>query len=282
MEEKLSHMTPLILFTALLTIAVGLALGETAHVFKYGVSGGGTTLLPWSLSLSILGALLAFLHLGHPSRFWRTVQGVTHSWLSREALLSTGFSLCVGAAALTAKDIELLPLLNILLCVTAIFGAAAIWSIAVLYQLPAQIGWSGWTRRLTPCIGAVLVGGAANLVLGGMGTATWELPIFAAALMVDLALCVLRLHHFLGMRRFRHALVYPGTRSLLAAFHAFRLVLTPAVAVLAYNELYTISLCLVAGAVCLDRFDFYAGAAQLTPKANMTLLKNKRMASAAH
>ncbi|MCP4679670.1 MAG: dimethyl sulfoxide reductase anchor subunit [Deltaproteobacteria bacterium] len=279
MEEKLSRMTPLILFTSLLIIAVGLALGETTHVFVVGSSGGESTLLPWSLSLAILGALIAFTHLGHPGRSWRTIQGVIHSWLSREALLSTGFSVCIGAAAWTVTDIELVSWFNILLWAAAGFGAAAIWSIAVLYQLPAQIGWNGWTQRLTPFAGAVLIGATGTLVLGN---ATWEVPVFSAILMIDLTLTVLRLRHFLSMRHFRYALVYPGNRSVLVLSHTLRLILTPAVALLVYNEIYTVSLCMVAGAVCLDRFSFYAGAAQLTPKATITHLRNKRMSVATH
>ncbi|MCP4601275.1 MAG: dimethyl sulfoxide reductase anchor subunit [Proteobacteria bacterium] len=283
MEERFIHLTPLLVFTTSLIIAVGIVLGTSADTLIIGyVSDKSFELMVWAFILTAIGAVFAFFHLGHPIRSWHVFQGINHSWLSREAFLFGVFAICVGIQVwlLTSSRLDLIS--TALLYITTSVGIAAIWSVAMVYNLHAQIEWQKWTARIGPLIGAIFLGASVFLLLGGVDSQKWRALIFFAALAFDFTLNVFRLRDSKRFSRPINVLVYPRLRPLVAGLYILRLVLSAMIAALAIFDLMSLAMILVAAAIALGRFGLYAGSAQLTPKAEVASIKAQRMNAASN
>jgi DMSO reductase anchor subunit len=132
----------------------------------------GTILLPlfvFSLASTVLsgGALLgSLLHLGQPKRAWRALMNWRTSPLSREIWMAGGFfglaMLSVGVGLVGVETLR--PgLVMAWTAAVALFGLAAVASMAGVYRLRTVPAWS--QQRPT------LVFLQTTLALGGLGTA---------------------------------------------------------------------------------------------------------------
>ncbi|MFO1527286.1 MAG: DmsC/YnfH family molybdoenzyme membrane anchor subunit [Turneriella sp.] len=109
-----------------------------------------TALMPMAVGMFAAAALslgTAVLHLGRPIMAWKALRNLKSSWLSREILLFSSFSLAAGAyAGLFVADAWALlrvtaPLRLILGGVVALSGIIAILSSAFIYMVPARPAW---------------------------------------------------------------------------------------------------------------------------------------------
>lgn len=182
---------PLILFTVLRQIAIGIILmlwwldRDREHLdpklFKQGVHVSG--------GLLILALLASLFHLGHPEAAYRALAHLGSSWLSREILLflltflawiylfwqsrqqTSRRALGSKAATITTAEIAVggqqsgnRPLG---LSITAVLGLLGIVSSAMIYVLPRVPAWNNVGPVLFFLLTTGLLGALVTLVLGG-------------------------------------------------------------------------------------------------------------------
>ncbi len=161
----------LVAFTLLAQTAVGMFWALTGVWWG---SGGGTpgargvavgTPLPASVVMvgPILGAAagIAFFHLGTPKNAWRALANVRRSWLSREilflGLFGAGWAAVVALAWVESGSpgggSTHRSVVAAAVAVTALLGAALVYSMARVYRLRTVPAWdtalTSWTFFLT-------------------------------------------------------------------------------------------------------------------------------------
>ncbi len=246
---------PLVGFTWALLLAAGLALGSALP----------RPLLPspflqgLALGLGVVGGSLSFLHLGQKARAAFALRGITHSWLSREAMMAGGFagSLMLSLSALAPG--QLAGAAGVLLAV----------AIAALYRLEARPGWS------TP---AALAAPVLSVLLLGSTLAGWKAAILIFGLS-DLAAAQLRQA---DAARTPAGLVAEFPHLRLQAEWARRvrgILALCALALALFGRCHAAS-ALQALTLLLDRLDFYADARMQAPHAAIAALKRDRMKAA--
>jgi len=263
MDRKFSSLVPLIFFTAVMSMAVALALPAAAHPEK---------LLFPAFLLGAAALLISLLHLGKKRRAPLALLGLGRSWLSREVFLAGGFVCAAGIGVLDPG-----PAAG---GVAALSGLATVAAFSRVYHLPGQIGWRGWPHTLSPVTATLLAGAATHLAVLETGRA------FAAALLVilvamDAGLAVKRRASL--ARRLRDSdrrLAFPGLAEAGRRLFPVRffLVIPAGAAVLFCPVPWRWTGLLVFGLVILaDRFTFYAGAARETPRMALEEIRRERM-----
>ncbi|GAB1440748.1 dimethyl sulfoxide reductase anchor subunit [Providencia sp.] len=162
----IKHMElPLVFFTVMSQWGIGAVLALTIYQMKASkenlLSGSvlrRAVLLIWIIE--VIGSSMSMGHLGVPFEAYRSVLGLSHSWLSREAVT---FVLLNGVITLWALSCWLSPQLNVrnqlLGWLSAFSGIAAIFVTAqVYYQMIAHPLWH------TPATQIAFLGSA--IVLG--------------------------------------------------------------------------------------------------------------------
>jgi DMSO reductase anchor subunit len=181
---------PLVFFTVLAQASIGLILLSVLSG-RVSVEGSSSRILtePVAALVFLSVALLASLgHLGHPFGAFRTLTGLTESWLSREILAFLVLScLLVVAAGLSVRDKFNAKLWKL----TAVVGLVALIAQGMAYAPPSQ-------PALGP--GVVLVLFLMTALALGTAFGSWFAPdqrqpllagILAAALVVGLILSLL-------------------------------------------------------------------------------------------
>lgn len=173
---NIHHMElPLVFFTVMSQWGIGAVLALTIYQMKASqecrLSGSvlrRAVLLIWLIE--VIGSSLSMGHLGVPLEAYRSVLGLGHSWLSREAVT---FVLLNGVVTLWALSCWLQPVVNtrntVLGWLSGIGGLAAIFVTAqVYYQMVAHPLWHTPATQIA-FIGTAIVLGfslVALLVIG--------------------------------------------------------------------------------------------------------------------
>ena len=165
--RDITHVVPehahwsLIVMTVLTQLSVGAFVAIWLMQLLGGSAGLGIAALV-SLALGSLALGAATLHLGRPVYAYRALRMWRRSWLSREVLLFSGFSVVAGAyaAALWFQ----LPGSAAIGGVTALLGLAGVTASACIYRVPSRPAWNTPYTLLQ-----------FNLTAGILG------PLFAAA-----------------------------------------------------------------------------------------------------
>lgn len=131
--------------------------------------------LDLALALAALGLAASLAHLGQPSRAWRAVAGIRHSWLSREVAAFAAFVGLAGVSALTASRAAT--------ACAALAAAAGVASSAMLYVATRRPSWRAGVTGPRFALTSV-AGGAGVVAAGGGGLAGAGLlaAVLAAAL----------------------------------------------------------------------------------------------------
>jgi DMSO reductase anchor subunit len=135
---------PLVFFTLLTQMAVGLAL--VAALGQWLPAGGPTgtsklsskTQLAWATVLGLLavGVIAAFFHLGRPTGAVRMLSNLGTAWLSREILAFVAFGVL---AAVTVAAAYRGSLNRWLALATALVGALAVLATGMTYAAPSLV-----------------------------------------------------------------------------------------------------------------------------------------------
>jgi len=149
----------------IMTVLTQLSVGAFATIWLLQLLGATAGLRGAALTSLIVVAVAlgdATLHLGRPAYAWRALKGWRHSWLSREVLLFTIFS--IAAAVYTGTLWFGLNGGTVLGGLTALVGIAGVTASGCIYRVPSRPAWN------TPL---TLV--QFNLTAGAIG------PLFVAA-----------------------------------------------------------------------------------------------------
>lgn len=170
-----SHELPLVAFTLLMQLAVGLAV--CSLVFS-------PVPAPVWLAIGILwglGGIISFLHLGRKRNAWRAVSHLKKSWLSREILLAGLFGVCWAVVAGSHWFWKASPSL----WPTAILGLGLIYSMARVYLLRTVASWNSWRTPMAFFLSVTILGTLGiNLALPNPG---WSLTA-GVAMIAELSL----------------------------------------------------------------------------------------------
>jgi len=282
MQEKFSHTIPLILFTTLLPVAIGLEIGAALAGWTSDINAGARRpVLIWSLGLSILAAIMVSFHLGHPTKGHTSLRGIFHSYLSREIVFGgcfTGLLLVSTIVVYTAPESNLL--IFILIC-TGIFGLATSFVIGRVYHLSAQISWRG----LIPSAGPVLASLLTALATVFIYTRSTELSgvfriIFCLILGLDAIFTIIRLTYYIQLKNRSYLLSYPRCKILTISCLCLKIALAAFLMLNVIRGPFPMALSFVFLQILLDRTAFYASAARQTPQTNIAIAKKQRMQDA--
>lgn len=161
-----SSESPLVAFTLIAQAVVG------AFAAFVAASAGGAPALPSGAGnafLALLALLLGYglftstMHLGRPRYFYRAMNNLRHSWVSREILLVGGFMPLLMAYGV-ARGFGLLPApwLSALGATAATFGVLGLFCMAMIYRIPARPYWHH-PHTFTAFFGTMLVLGPLAL-----------------------------------------------------------------------------------------------------------------------
>ena len=159
---------PLVAFTLLAQMAIGAFWAAAMILFglpdRY--LGERITFDPMLAVGSLIAIALAtsLFHLGAPKNAWRVLAHLRKSWLSREILFMLAFTglwlLTLSSWRPPYDDIisNTLFLRNALVVITALTGAAGIYSMARVYRLKTVPAWCNWRIMAGFFVTAILLG----------------------------------------------------------------------------------------------------------------------------
>ncbi len=169
--KKQKSETSLVAFTLLAQMSAGMAwaglwMTDTIPLIQYLLIG---------VSLAI-GGFFSFAHLGAKRNAWRAPFHLKKSWLSRE-ILTAGLFGASWFAGIFVPEIK---------WVTALLGAAFVYSMAKVYRLHVMPAWDTWRTTTGFFVTAALLGQSVMNVLLGGGRLDWG--VVAVLLVVELAM----------------------------------------------------------------------------------------------
>jgi len=179
-----------------MTVLTQLSVGAFATIWLLQLVGGSQRLGAASLTSLLVGGLAlaaSTLHLGRPAYAYRALKMWKRSWLSREVLLFTAFSVvaCAYAASLWMQ----LPGGLVVGAVTGLLGIGGVVSSAYIYRVPSRPAWDTPFTLVQFILTAATLGPLFAAAVG-TGDARWlalVTAVMAGALIVVLALRILQL-----------------------------------------------------------------------------------------
>ncbi|HGN1705922.1 TPA: dimethyl sulfoxide reductase anchor subunit family protein [Providencia rettgeri] len=194
----IKHMElPLVFFTVMSQWGIGAVLALTIYQMKASkenrLSGSvlrRAVVLIWLIE--VIGSSMSMGHLGVPLEAYRSVLGLSHSWLSREAVT---FVLLNGIITLWALSCWLSPQVNVrnqlLGWLSALGGIAAIFVTAqVYYQMVAHPLWHTPATQIA-FIGSAIVLGFSLVVLFVVGQGKPLPSIIKVGVLIGVALVLI-------------------------------------------------------------------------------------------
>ena len=178
-----------------MTVLTQLSVGALATIWMVQLLGASTRLgLAAVVSLMVAGCALAgsTLHLGRPIHAYRALRMWKRSWLSREVLLFSTFSLSATlyAAALwfgPAKTASAAFLGGL----TTVLGLAGVWASACIYRVPSRPAWNSRFTIVYFALTAAVLGPLFVAALGA-GDPLWLGAAAASAGAGQMVLLALR------------------------------------------------------------------------------------------
>ena len=177
-----------------MTVLTQLSVGAFATIWLLQLLGASTRLGAAALTSLLVGALAlaaSTLHLGRPVYAYRAVKMWKRSWLSREVLLFTAFSMvaCLYAGALWIR----FPGGMALGALTVALGLSGVTASACIYRVPSRPAWNTPFTLLQFNLTAATLG---PLFAAAVGTGDSRWLAVAAATMAGAELVVLALRFF--------------------------------------------------------------------------------------
>jgi len=203
-----------------MTVFTQLSVGAFATIWLLQLLGAPTRLGVAALTSLLVGALalaVSTLHLGRPAYAYRAVKMWRRSWLSREVLLFTGFSIvaCLYAGALWLR----FPGGTALGVLTVARGLGGVVASACIYRVPSRPAWNTPFTLVQFTLTAATLG---PLFAAAVGTGDSRWLAVAAATMAGGELVALALQFF--RLSASDAVELQATARLLATTLASRLV----------------------------------------------------------
>ena len=164
-----------------MTVLTQLAVGAFTTIWLSQVFGAAANLGAAAIASLLVGGLAlsaSTLHLGRPIHAYRAIRMWRRSWLSREVLLFSAFSMVAGVYA--AMLWLGLPGGSSIGAITVALGIAGVTSSACIYRVPSRPAWNTPYTLLQFNLTAAVLGPLFAAVVGG-GSLRW-LAIGAATM----------------------------------------------------------------------------------------------------
>ena len=98
----------------------------------------------------LLGLAASLFHLGNPLNAWRAVANLGTSWLSREIASGVVFAALGGLfAVMQWRKLGSFQLRNLVALAAGVVGLGLVYSMSMVYMLPAEPGWNVATTPLS-------------------------------------------------------------------------------------------------------------------------------------
>lgn len=177
---------PLVLFTLLTQMAIGLALISATRQWAVVEGPGAKVQAEWLAvaALLALGVMAAFFHLGHPLGAIQMLNNLDTAWLSREILSIALFGLLVaGVVWMVYRG----SLNGWLLKLTALVGLVAVFATGMTYAAPALVAVENPLPVLFFLLTAIILGAAIASYFAPASQQPLLTVILAVGLVVALA-----------------------------------------------------------------------------------------------
>ncbi len=155
----------LVFFTTLSQWSVGVILCFTWLVYvendaRVLMEMGLTLKNPVLLALISVGlaTIISFSHLGKPSNAPKSMNNLTGSWVSREILALTVYSISLLVVFVVGWKNWNVEYLNYLLTLSSVFGLAFLWMMIRIYVIPTIPPWNSWYTALSFISTAICLG----------------------------------------------------------------------------------------------------------------------------
>jgi len=162
-----------------------------------------------ALVLGVAGLTASILHLGRPERAWRAMNGIGHSWLSREVAALSLFTALATLAVVTGW--------RAVAVAAAVAGAAGVGCSAMLYVATRRPSWGASLTGARFVLGSLVGGAAVAQATGGGHAAAMVLVASLAAKLAWESAVVLRPFPLPAIGRARYAL---GATAMVVALSA--------------------------------------------------------------
>lgn len=181
-----SYETPLVLFTVLSQLSVGMVGISAVRLFAGPESPQGNIRSEWAVAGGALlaGMIASVFHLGHPAGMVRALAHLESAWLSREAL-SVGVFLglvVVGIVLMRQKTSRGLVAL------TALAGLLALFSMGMTYSPPSFPAVNNVLPFVFFLVTAALLGSSVGALFASEAKKPLLNSIFTVSLIVGLVL----------------------------------------------------------------------------------------------
>lgn len=198
----------LVFFTTLSQLSVGIILcfsfiNYTSSDAGFIVEKGLSLKNPALLSLIFIGVatIISFLHLGNPANAYNSMNNIAGSWVSREILGLSMFSLSLLIVFFLGWKFEYDELFKYLLMLSALIGLFFIWFMIRIYIIPTIPSWSTWNTPVTFTSTAFVLGITAFLILSFNGfikieSQTEKLLINTLLIVLFIEICVGIFHQY--------------------------------------------------------------------------------------
>lgn len=272
MDKKFSDLIPLVIFTAFMTVSSGLVCGitfiqlfESEMIFSF-------KNLHIITGISLAGFAASFLHLTKKFRAVRGMAGLTSSWLSREILFG---SLFIGVLFLIYLNnyLNLSLSLDLLFTLATLFSLLTVFTIGMVYNLDAQLSWSGNLNLYSPFVSALLL--ATTFYQSQIDSSYLPVIIFLAAdfyfftkrYKLLLSKKNLKIFHFPNL--VIPSIVYLQIRGVIT------ILLLPLLLILQFIPFYLVGILII-----IDRITFYSSAIQINPDCDISQARNRILQNA--
>ncbi|MFQ5588698.1 MAG: DmsC/YnfH family molybdoenzyme membrane anchor subunit [Nitrospiria bacterium] len=185
-DKLRSREDPLVLFTLISQFVVGTFLmffllpkvngaAEGLFSFEHHPMAMASSLFTLAV-LQTFALVLSTLHLGKPRYFYRAMNNLRHSWVSREiAAMGAFYALLLAYGVVTVfpvlsawlPDVVSEPLPDWIGGVASAFGPAGLYAMYRCYRIPARPFWDHWHTGASFAASALILGsGAIGLLFG--------------------------------------------------------------------------------------------------------------------
>lgn len=159
----------LVFFTTISQWSVGIILCFTWLVYvendaRILMEMGLTPKNPVLLALISVGlaTIISFSHLGKPSNAPKSMNNLTGSWVSREILALTVYSISLLIVFVLGWKHWNVEYLAYLLALSSVFGLVFLWMMIRIYVIPTIPPWNSWYTGLsfittTACLGLITI-----------------------------------------------------------------------------------------------------------------------------
>jgi anaerobic dimethyl sulfoxide reductase subunit C (anchor subunit) len=171
----------LVFFTTLSQLSIGIVVCFTVLVYfdngaGFFIETGLGLKNPALLALIFVGVatVTSFLHLGNPANAPNALNNLSGSWLSREILALSVYSLCLLIIIGAGWKIGNVASLKYHLVLSSVVGIVLLWMMVRIYTVPTIPAWNTWFTPLSFILTTLCLGLLTFLCLHQLGIVNIE------------------------------------------------------------------------------------------------------------